>query len=363
LQQQEFIKKASYLTTGIHHKAFVKLMGLQYKIQYKKGITNAAADALSRRQHHSEFMAISTVEPTWIQVLMDGYDEDPEAKKLWAELSLSVTNDQGYSLEQGIIRFHVRIWVGNNITTQQHIIQDLHASGIGGHSGVLDTYQRIKRMFARTKMKQTVQAFVSTCVTCQQEKSEHIKTPGLLQPLPIPPFPWHTISLDFVEGFPKSRGYDVIMVVIVKLTKYGHFLPLKHPFTATQVAKVFLDGIYKLHGLLQGIISDRDEVFTGTLWQELFHLTNTQFMMSSTYHPQTDVRQSALTSVLKHSYAAQHMSPLLSGRSGFPWRNTGTTLPTIPLCRSLHLKSCMGMCRKISGYQKTLLLLLQNWTS
>jgi hypothetical protein len=309
LQQHEFTMRTDQksslhlteqrLTTGMQHKAFVKLMGMSYKIQYKKGITNAAADALSRRTHENEFLAISAVEPTWLQVLTEGYNEDPETKKLWSELSMSGHNDKGYSLEQGVIRFHGRIWVGNNVTAQQHIIQALHSSGIGGHSGVLATYQRIKRMFAWPHLKQTVAQYVSTCATCQQAKTEHTKLLGLLQPLPIPPFPWHTVSMDFVEGLPRSQGYDVILVVIDKLTKYGHFLPLKHPFTAAQVAQTFLDGIYKLHGLPQRIISDRDKVFTSTLWQELFRLTDTQLMMSSAYNPQTDGQTERLNQCLE----------------------------------------------------------------
>lgn len=200
LQQHEFTIRTDQksllhlteqrLTTGMQHKAFVKLMGLTYKIQYKKGTTNTAADALSRRIHSETFMAISSAEPTWLQMLIEGYDDDPETKKLWEELTLTGSNDKGYTLEQGVIRFRGRIWVGKNNIAQQHITQALHASGIGGHSGVLATYQRIKRMFAWPKMKQTVASYVSTCSTCQQAKTEHTKLPGLLQPLPIPRSAW-----------------------------------------------------------------------------------------------------------------------------------------------------------------------------
>ena len=157
----------------------------------------------------------------------------------------------------------------------------------------------MKRLFAWPKLKSSVQQYVSTCSVCQQAKSEHTKLPGLLQPLPIPPFPWHTVSLDFVEGLPKSQGFDVILVVVDKLTKYAHFLPLRHPFTAAQVAQAFLDGVYKLHGLPHCIISDRDKIFTSALWQELFKLTDTQLMMSSAYHPQTDGQTERLNQCLE----------------------------------------------------------------
>jgi len=94
--------------------------------------------------------------------------------------------------------------------------------------------------------------------------------------------------MDFVEGLAKSNGVDVILVVIDKLTKYGHFLSLSHPYTALQVAKLYFNNVYRLHGLPQAIISNRDKIFTGNLWQELFSLSNTQLLMSSSYHTQTD---------------------------------------------------------------------------
>ena len=226
--------------------------------------------------------------------------DDADTKKLWAELSVSGTNKDGFSLEKGVIKRQGRIWVGGNALAQQHITQALHDSGIGGHSGVLATYQRIKKLFAWPHLKQTVETFVKNCDTCQRAKTEHTKLPGLLQPLPVPPEAWHTISLDFVEGLPKSNGFDVILVVVDKLTKYGHFIPLKHPFTALQVAESFLNNVYKLHGLPQCIISDRDKIFTSRFWQELFRLTDTQLLMSSSYHPQTDGQTERLNQCLEN---------------------------------------------------------------
>jgi hypothetical protein len=77
-------------------------------------------------------------------------------------------------------------------------------------------------------------------------------------------------------------------VVVDKFTKFAHFLPLHHPFSAVHVAEVFIDNVYKLHGLPQSIVSDRDKVFTSKLCQELFTLANVQLRMSATYHPQSD---------------------------------------------------------------------------
>jgi hypothetical protein len=96
------------------------------------------------------------------------------------------------------------------------------------------------------------------------------------------------VSLDFVEGLPRSRNVDTILVVVDTFSKYAHFLPLLHPFSALKVAQVYLDSVYKLHGLPLSIVSDRDKIFTSHLWQELFRLSETTLKMSSSYHPQTD---------------------------------------------------------------------------
>jgi len=117
-------------------------------------------------------------------------------------------------------------------------------------------------------MKQSVQEFVKQCQICQQAKTKRIKSSGLLNPLPEQA--WEIISLDFVEGMPQSDNYNALLVVIDKFTKYGHFIPIKHPFTAVQVAQIFMNNVYKLHGLPKTIISDRDRVFSSTVWQQLF---------------------------------------------------------------------------------------------
>ena len=113
---------------------------------------------------------------------------------------------------------------------------------------------------------------------------EHVRSPGLLQPLPVPTESWTMVSMDFIEGLPLSQGKSVIMVVIDKFSKYAHFLPMSHPFTALQVAQLFLNHIYRLHGLPIAIITDRDRVFTSKVWQELFRLSDTKLLMISSYH-------------------------------------------------------------------------------
>jgi hypothetical protein len=165
---------------------------------------------------------------------------------------------------------------------------ELHTSPVGGHSGFLKTYHRVKKDFFGDGLKTDVQRFLEECLVCQQNKVEKIKTPGLLQPLAIPSQRWEEVSMDFITGLPKSEGKSVIMVIVDRLTKYTHFCALSHPFKASTIATAFMETVQKLHGSPKIIVSDRDPIFTGHFWTELFSCLGTQLAHSSSYHPQSD---------------------------------------------------------------------------
>jgi hypothetical protein len=150
------------------------------------------------------------------------------------------------------------------------------------------TVKRIQALFAWPGLKKQVTEFVHSCPTCQQAKPERVRYSGLLQPLEVPSSTWHTVSLNFVEGLPSSHGDNCILVVVDLFSKYSHFLALKHPFTALSVAKLFMQNIYKLHGLPSALVSDCDRVFSSLLWHEMFRLAGVDLRLSSAYHPQSD---------------------------------------------------------------------------
>lgn len=178
--------------------------------------------------------------------------------------------------------------VGDDDALKQDLLHHFHATSQGGHSGIQATTKRLCAQLYWKKMRKDVKIFVRHCVVCQRFKPELVRPPGLLQPLPIPEHIWSDISMDFIDGLPLSKGKSVILVVVNRLSKYSHFIPLSHPYTALTVAQAFLDNIYKLHGLPKVIVSDRDVVFLSKFWKELFGMLQVNLHMSTAYHPQSD---------------------------------------------------------------------------
>ena len=124
---------------------------------------------------------------------------------------------------------------------------------------------------------------------CQQVKVEHQNPTGLMQPFPVPEWKWEVISMDFIIGLPMTwRQHDSIMVVVDKLTKAAHFIPVKSTYETGDIAKIFMKEIFKLHGLPKAIVSDRDVKFTSNFWKGLFVDLGTKLNFSTAYHPQTD---------------------------------------------------------------------------
>lgn len=140
---------------------------------------------------------------------------------------------------------------------------------------------------------------VAECDICQRNHAETILPPGLLQPNSIPENAWLDISMDFIEGLPSSGGKSVILVVVDRFTKYGHFLPLAHPYSANTVAQEFIQGIFRLHGLPRSIITDRDPLFLSNFWDAFFKQQGTKLHRSTAYHPQSDGQTESLNKVLE----------------------------------------------------------------
>ena len=104
--------------------------------------------------------------------------------------------------------------------------------------------------------------------------------------------------MDFIEAFPKVGGKSVVLTVVDRFSKYAHFIPLGHPYSAASVARAFFDGIVRLHGFPCSIVSDRDTVFTSAFWRELFRLAGVKLNMSSAFHPQSDGQSEVVNRII-----------------------------------------------------------------
>ena len=230
LQQAEFIiytdqKSLVYLNeqrlNTPWQKVFTILIVLQYKVVYKKGTDNSAADALSRSHSPAEFLAISSSTPSWLSEVEHSYSSDAFVTATIAQLSIDPTVVSHFSFHNGLLRYKNKIWVGSDSALQQKLITAFHNSPMGGHSDIPVTLRRLKQYFAWKGMNATVHAFVKACTIGLQAKPDRARYPGLLQQLPIPAGAWQLVSLDFVEGLPKSEGMDIILVVVDKFSKYS----------------------------------------------------------------------------------------------------------------------------------------------
>jgi hypothetical protein len=188
----------------------------------------------------------------------------------------------------------MKLCIGSDIQLRTDLISLCHSSALGGHSGIVPTIKRIRALFHWKGISKDVKQFVKNCDVCQRSKYETVALPGLLSPLPIPHSLFSDISMEFITGLPVSNNKDVIFVVVDRLTKFAHFMGLKHPYTASTVAQVFLDNVLKLHGCPTTIVSDRDPIFISRFWTDLMKLLGITLTPSSAYHPQTD----GLTEVL-----------------------------------------------------------------
>jgi transposase InsO family protein len=160
-------------------------------------------------------------------------------------------------------------------------------------------FQSLSRDFYWPQMRTFIDDYVRTCETCQRTKPPHHKPYGLLSPLPVPPRPWHSVSIDHIVELPPSKGHNAILVAVDRLTKQAHFIPAKDTDTARDVAAQFISNIFRLHGLPHDVVSDRGSRFTSKWWAEVERLLHIQPNLSTAFHPQSDGQTERVNQVLE----------------------------------------------------------------
>lgn len=266
-----------------------KLLGYDFEIVYKQGKLNKGADALSRIHEGGE-LATMNYQWKWLQEeqIKTENQQDERLQRIIAGVQQNAESWPGYEYKQGVLMYEGRLVISNKSLLIPTLLEEFHSTPQGGHSGFYKTYRRLAANVYWIGMKGTVQDFVRRCDICQRQKYIASSPGGLLQPLPIPHQIWEDISIDFITGLPKSKGFEAILVVVDRLSKYSHFIPLRHPYTARSIAEVFGKEVVKLHGIPLSIVSDRDPIFMSSFWKELFKLQGTKLKMSTAYHPESD---------------------------------------------------------------------------
>lgn len=264
-----------------------------YNVSYIKGKSNVVADALSRQYSEvhkksatviRKLKAVTTIqlEKEVLKNLEREYEKDEYFNSIFKN-----PTDSFKRVAQRLY-FEGRLCIPKGETRRQ-VLHDSHESVIGGHRGYRKTLKKIMEHFYWPKMSQEIQEYIKMCEKCQKAKSSTQRPLGSLRPFPPPRKKWEEISMDFIFELPKTKNSKTaILVVVDKLCKRAHFIPLESNHTAKDTAIVFYKEIYKKHGLPRKIISDRDSRFTSTFWTELMKLFKIKLILSTAFHPQTD---------------------------------------------------------------------------
>ncbi|GKB33764.1 putative reverse transcriptase domain-containing protein [Tanacetum coccineum] len=229
------------------------LSDYDYEFRYHPGKANVVADALSRKVRDKPLRPIFEIH------------------------------------SNGIRYFENRVWLPLFGGLRDLIMHESHKSKYSIHPGSDKMYQDLKKLYWWPNMKADIATYVSKCLTCAKVKAEHQRPSGLLQQPEILEWKWEHITMDFVTGLPRtSSGYDSIWVIVDRLTKSAHFLPMKKTDSMEKLTRQYLKEVVCRHGVPLSIISDRDSRFASGFWRSLQNALGTNLNMSTTYHPETD---------------------------------------------------------------------------
>lgn len=269
-----------------------------------KGKVHVLGDALSRAPHitKSEYSSpeLSNVHVLEIELppnITKNYETDQLFGPIYSAMRGNFPEDsiQRDRIERLMPSFQIQdglLFFGEKICIPRRNVNDLlrlaHDCKISGHFSVAKTLSRLNQVHWKNKSKD-VELYCQGCLTCQTRKDGRVKPLGVPQPLQLPQRRWGSISLDFITHLPETNmGHNAIITFVDRATKRVHIVPSKEEDTAEDVAKKFFDHIFKLHGLPDDIVSDRDPKFTSRFWTQLTALCGISLKMSTSRHPQAD---------------------------------------------------------------------------
>jgi hypothetical protein len=198
------------------------------------------------------------------------------------------------------VRLKERICVPQDKALLEKIMREAHDSRYSIHPGSTKMYKDLKTRYWWKNMNKDIAHYVACCNTCSRVKIEHQKPAGLLKPLAIPVWKWEDISIDFVVGLPRTpKGNDSVWVIVDRLTKVAHFVPVKVTFGTERLASLYVEQILRLHGAPKSIVSDRGPQFVAKFWQSFHKLMVTTLNYSTAFHPQKDGQTERVNQVME----------------------------------------------------------------
>ena len=197
-------------------------------------------------------------QPVLKQKIIDAQKNDEEMQKKVQLVKDSDKTDFSVK-EYGSLYFHNRLCVPADNELKKKLLYEAHNTVFTMHPGSNKMYQDLKKYYWWRGMERDVTEYVSKCLTCQQVKAKHQVSSGLLNPIPVPQWKWDNIAMDFVSGLPLTqRKHDFVWVIVDRLTKSAHFIPVRIDYSLDRLAKLYVDEIVLLHGMSLSIVSDRD---------------------------------------------------------------------------------------------------------
>jgi hypothetical protein len=258
-------------------------------IKHIKGKENKVADALSRRVHLMHATTVSMHQSDLKSIILDDlvtYQHYLQVKESLQQGDVQQKIKEYEIQGDGLLMHKNRIYVPGFRELRKLVLKEMHDVPYAGNPGYQKTNAIVRSQFFWTGMKKDVVDYIAQCIEYHKGKAEHRHPTGFLQPLPIPEKKWEVITIDFITKLPRTtRQHGSIMVVVEKLTKVAHFVPVKTTHTMTNIVDVYIREISRLHGIPRKIVSDKDAKSTSNFWRGLFKGFGTNLNISTTYHP------------------------------------------------------------------------------
>jgi len=311
-----------------------------FMITYRPGKQNEKADALSRREQDvkqqdqvkTKYRTRALLQPDQLDARILEELEEPFEVATFEDISesLSLINrllaanrtaesletlrkrarggeKKGLVLEDGLLLYQGRLIVPDVDQIRTDLIRESHEQLSTAHPGIRKTIRLLTDRYYWKGLAATVERFVRNCHACRRANAPRDRAPGLLRPLPIPQRPWQHVTMDF-QSFPRdTHGYDTVFVVIDRLSKQAFSIPCFKTTTAKDMARLYIQNIYRIRGAPESIVSDRGPQFISNFWDEFCRILGIQLKLSTAFHPETDGQTEIM-----NQYLAQRLRPFVS---------------------------------------------------